>query len=140
MFKVPYSFHLKNTSFHMLGMLFYRFLASWTHTITPSRLSLLFFFARGVGTTTFLQTWLFFVRKLSICVSILCFLHLLPNIKCCGPQRHSKWRLTFVLSSCLDPIGDQSNVQHLLICVIIVLYGVNLVYLVFYLHTIYIYI
>ena len=53
-------------------------------------------------------------KKLLTHVNIGCFYLFLKTPNRRETQRHSKWRLNFVLSSHLDPIGDRNDVRELL--------------------------
>ena len=71
----------------------------------------------------FFQTCPFLTETcIFVYICSLCLFLKTPNRR--ETQRHSKWRLDFVLSSHIDPIGDQNDVQYLSI------YWVYLVYLV----------
>ena len=60
-----------------------------------------------------------FLTSMCICLYLFCFgvFSKTPNRR--GTQRHSKWRLNFVLGSHLDLMGDQNDVPQLSIFVII---------------------
>ena len=65
---------------------------------------------------TFFQTCPFFT-KICISTNIYCICSFLKTLNRRGTQIHSKWRLNFVLSSHIDPIGNQNDVQYLSIFV-----------------------
>ena len=65
-----------------------------------------------------------FSTKICMFTHMCCLCIFLKALDRRGTNRQSKWRLNFVLSSHIDPIGDQNDVQYLSI------YWVYLVYLV----------